>query len=100
LFGEPKSIPDLAQEDYHYVRRTRTDPTGRFSFTGVPAGSYILLWRDHQVRKVISLQEGQVLEVKLKGFRESMFQGRLEDHSGDFSSPPLPTGNNNPGFPR
>lgn len=91
------TLPPLGTEDSKYVRKAQTDVAGRFSFRGIPSGSYIVLKAFRGVKKVVRLEEGQTIEVKLE---DSIFETDPDRILEPIDAPPRPTGNNNPGFPR
>lgn len=60
------TLPPLGAEDSRYVRKAQTDVAGRFSFRGIPSGSYIVLKAFRGVKRVVRLEEGETIEVKLE----------------------------------
>jgi hypothetical protein len=72
---EPGKLPTLGADEGIYVRKTKTDVAGRFSFFYLPPGSYIVLKANRGTKKVVRLQDGQIIEVKLNS---SVYEGAPE----------------------
>lgn len=80
---EPGKLSPLGADEQIYVRKKKTDVAGRFSFVGLPPGSYIVVNANGGTNKVIRLQEGRIIEVKLEN---SMFEGN-SDHPSQLPIP-------------